>query len=42
MKNETIRNDFISQYLAGEADFLELAGLNHNLGVSFDGHQMFF
>ena len=26
--------------MEGEADFLNLAGLNHNMGLSYDGHQI--
>lgn len=40
MKDKAARDKFIGHYMQGEADFLELAGLNHNLAVSYDGHQL--
>ncbi len=32
------RDEFVSLYMQGEADFLELAGLDHDFAVSYDGH----
>ena len=32
------RDEFISLYMQVEADFLELAGLDHDFAVSYDGH----
>ncbi len=40
MNNKTIRDQFVAQYMEGEADFLRLAGLNHAMGLSYDGHQI--
>jgi hypothetical protein len=38
MNDQYARDEFISLYLQGEADFLELAGLDHDFAVSYDGH----
>jgi hypothetical protein len=40
MNNKDARDKFINLYMKGEADFLDLAGLNHNLALSYDGHQL--
>ena len=38
MKDKYSRDEFIDLYMQGEADFLELAGLDHELKMSYDGH----
>ncbi len=41
MNDTYARDEFIDLYLQGEADFLELAGLDHDLAMSYDGHGLY-
>eukprot|EP00762_Andalucia_godoyi_P007169 ANDGO_08111.mRNA.1 hypothetical protein CAOG_08566 len=40
LTSEYARQSFVAQYLAGEAEFIQLAGLDHQLGMTFDGRQL--
>ena len=40
MTDKKARDQFVSLYMQGEADFLKIAGLNHALGMSYDGHPL--